>query len=57
MQELSYSVFELNGAGNEGPAILSLGLMQEMWDVTFRANEFFCEAGKFSAQEPKARLC
>lgn len=50
MEEVSDTVFEGNGAGNEGPAVLSLGLLDYMGAVTFDSNEFFCEEGKFSTE-------
>ena len=50
MEEISDTVFDGNGAGNEGPAVLSLGLLDSMSAVTFDSNEFFCEEGKFSAE-------
>lgn len=49
LAELSNSIFELNRAGNEGPAILSLGQLRSMSGVTFRDNYYYCEAGQFSS--------
>lgn len=49
-EEISDTVFEANGAGNEGPAVLSLGLLSYMSGVTFDDNAFYCEEGKFSTE-------
>ena len=42
-------MFSYNGAGNEGPAILSLGMLHAMTSVTFLENNFYCPIGKYSA--------
>lgn len=55
MEDISDSVFEFNGAGSEGPAILSLGLLNSMSGASFRGNSFFCEPGKFSASTNSVR--
>ena len=55
MAEVSNTVYEFNRAGKEGLAILSLGLLNSMSDVTFRGNTYFCEAGAFSSNTTAVR--
>lgn len=45
--EMSSTVFEGNDAGNEGPAVLSLGIVESMTDVAFQENGFFCPVGTY----------
>ena len=52
VEDISNTLFSHNGAGNEGPAILSLGMLNAMTSVTFLENGFHCEAGKYSADSP-----
>lgn len=48
MTEISDTVLEENSAGDEGPAVLSLGLLSTMSGVTFDGNDFYCEEGEYS---------
>lgn len=50
MEEISDTAFEGNAAGNEGPAVLSLGLLSSMEAVTFDGNDFYCEEGEFGTE-------
>lgn len=50
MTGISDTVFEDNGAGSEGPAVLSLGLLSTMEGVTFDGNGFFCEQGTYGME-------
>ncbi|CAN0467021.1 unnamed protein product, partial [Ectocarpus sp. 8 AP-2014] len=50
MEEISGTTFEGNGAGNEGPAVVSLGLLSYMGGVSFDGNSFYCEEGTFSTE-------
>lgn len=43
--ELSESWFTDNAAGNEGPAVLSLGQLADMWDVVFDRDHTMCDVG------------
>lgn len=52
VEDMTNTLFSDNGAGNEGPAILSLGMLNSMTSVTFLENNFYCEAGKYSADSP-----
>lgn len=52
VEEMSTTLFSHNGAGNEGPAILSLGMLNAMTSVTFLDNAFYCGSGKYSADSP-----
>lgn len=44
---MSSTVFEGNDAGNEGPAVLSLGIVESMTGVTFQENGFYCPVGTY----------
>lgn len=55
VEDMSNTLFSHNGAGNEGPAILSLGILNAMTSVTFLENGFYCAAGKYSADSPTVR--
>lgn len=55
MQEISDSEFKGNRAGNEGPAVLSLGQIDYMGGVTFDDNDFFCQEGTFSMERQVGR--
>lgn len=50
MEEISGTVFSGNSAGNEGPAVLSLGIVESISDVTFVDNVFYCDAGTYSRE-------
>lgn len=50
MEEVSGTVFRRNSAGNEGPALLSLGIVQTISDVTFEDNVFYCDTGTYSRE-------
>lgn len=52
IEHMSGTSFRRNGAGKEGPAILSLGLLNSITDVAFEANAFYCPVGKFSGETP-----
>ncbi|CAN0559019.1 unnamed protein product, partial [Laminaria digitata] len=39
--------FEANKAGVEGPAIISIGLIKELSNVTFSENSFYCRGTKY----------
>lgn len=50
MEEVSGTVFRRNSAGNEGPAVLSLGIVQSISNVIFGDNVFFCDVGTYSRE-------
>lgn len=50
MEEVSGTVFRRNSAGNEGPAVLSLGIVQTISGVTFEDNVFYCDVGSYSRE-------
>lgn len=41
------STFVENKAGDDGPAVLSLGIAENVSNVTFDANTFYCSAGQY----------
>lgn len=56
IEHMSDTNFRRNGAGKEGPAILSLGLLNSIADVTFDGNAFYCAVGKFSGETPAVSI-
>ena len=38
-------------AGKDGLAVMSLGLIENITDLTFENNSFFCASGKYSLEE------
>lgn len=41
------STFLENKAGEDGPAVMSLGIAENVSDVTLDANTFYCGAGQY----------
>lgn len=41
------STFVANKAGIEGPAVMSIGFLEEMSSVVFSENMYYCGAGKY----------
>ena len=39
-------------AGEDGLAVMSLGLVNNMKNLAFRNNSFFCTSGKYGLEEP-----
>lgn len=46
MQAFS-TTFTENKAGIEGPAIISIGLLEKLLDVSFLDNAYYCSGGEF----------
>ena len=44
---LVHTMFEGNMAGAEGPAMISIGLLQGITNVSFSQNSYFCSAGEY----------
>ena len=44
---LTNCTFESNMAGEDGLAVMSFGLVNNIRDLTFRKNSFFCASGKY----------
>ena len=40
-------------AGEDGLAVMSLGLIENITDLTFENNSFFCASGKYSLEEDR----
>ena len=38
-------------AGEDGLAVMSLGLIHNITDLTFHNNSFFCASGKYGLEE------
>ena len=38
-------------AGEDGLAVMSLGLLNNITDLTFENNSFFCASGEYSLEE------
>ena len=38
-------------AGEDGLAVMSLGLINNITDLTFQNNSFFCASGKYGLEE------
>lgn len=49
--ELSGTIFEENTAGEDGPAVMSLGLAQNISNVDFVANAFYCSSGFYGVED------
>eukprot|EP00903_Cladosiphon_okamuranus_P015456 g14274.t1 len=47
------STFVENKAGDEGPAVLSLGIAENISGITFDANTFYCSAGQYGYEEER----
>ena len=43
--------FESNMAGEDGLAVMSLGLVNCIRDLTFQKNSFFCASGKYGLEK------
>ena len=41
------STFMANEAGVEGPAVMSIGYLEQLSNVTFSENAYFCRAGEY----------
>ena len=39
--------FVANKAGDEGPAVMSVGFLEEMSNVSFSENAYFCRVGDY----------
>ena len=48
---LTNCTFEWNMAGEDGLAVMSLGLVNNMKNLTFQNNSFFCTSGKYGLEE------
>lgn len=44
---LFHTTFVANEVGHEGAAILSMGFLEELSNVSFSSNMYFCRAGKY----------
>ena len=48
---LTECTFESNTAGEDGLAVMSLGMVNNITDLTFRNNSFFCASGKYGLEK------
>lgn len=48
---LNGSTFVENKAGNEGPAVLSLGIAENISGITLDNNTFYCSAGQYGYED------
>ena len=48
---LTYSTFDSNMAGEDGLAVMSLGMAEVMSNLSFRNNSFVCSSGKYALEE------
>ena len=47
---LTESTFESNSAGEDGLAVMSLGLAENITALAFRNNTFSCDSGKYGSE-------
>lgn len=40
--------FVANRAGVEGPAVMSIGFLEELSNANFAGNNYYCRAGEYS---------
>ena len=53
---LTGCTFELNMAGEDGLAVMSLGIAENISALSFRNNSFFCPSGKYGFTEDDSEL-
>lgn len=46
-RELYSTTFANNNAGEAGPAVMNLGIAENISDVVFRGNTFHCDVGEY----------
>lgn len=54
LKTLHETVFVSNAAGEEGPAVKSMGTLESLSDVTFKANTFYCPIGYYGYEKVRS---
>ena len=56
LEALTECTFKSNMAGEDGLAVMSLGIINYIADLTFKNNSFFCASGKYSLEEDSYQI-